>query len=296
MEVAKVLKWWIEQVIATTEAFVSDDDIALGTRWSDRIKNELAETKIGIICVTPDNQSAPWISFEAGAISKAVDGQDNKVVPVLIDFKHKTDYKGPLSEFNLALLDREGLLKLAKSANASLTKSRSDADVSEAFDVWWPKLEEKLAAINEEQPADVQPERETKDIVSEVLDIVRDLQRQGSGISSRRPYGHTVEDAVRGMRAPQDDHMRNELTSHLLRDVSRLLHEFGVLGTVVLDVGHLRVITTTPLTGAQTADVQEAALNYLSIVNATSIEVDPYAVDTSQKARQAAVTMQREGE
>lgn len=187
MEVAKVLKWWIEKIVQTSDAFVSDDDIALGTRWSDVIKNTLAETKIGVICVTPENQGAPWINFEAGAISKAVDGQDTKVVPVLIDFMKKTDYKGPLSDFNLSLLDREGLLKLAKTANASLSSPKDDADVVETFDAWWPKLEEKLKAIESELPSNVQPTRQTDDMVSEILDAVRDMQRIGFRIQWTQP-------------------------------------------------------------------------------------------------------------
>ena len=203
MAVAKVLKWWIERVAQTTTAFVSDDDISLGTRWSDRIKNELAETRVGIICVTPDNQTAPWINFEAGAISKAVDGNDNKVIPILIDYRKKTDYKGPLSEFNLALLDREGLLKLAKAINDTLVEPKSAPEVEETFEAWWPQLEKKIADVHEAEPASQQPSRHPDDVNSEILEIVRDLQKRSLTPVSTGPFfGRTVEASVRGYRLP----------------------------------------------------------------------------------------------
>lgn len=197
MEVAKVLKWWVKNVIQSTEPFVSDDDIALGTKWSERITNELAETMIGIICITPDNQSAPWINFEAGAISKVVEGEQNKVVPVLIDFMKKTDYKGPLSAFNLALLDREGLLKLAKSINATLTSSRPEADVVETFETWWPQLEERLKEVHRNTPVAPQPERRMEDVTSEILERVRSLAK-ADGVQDKlesRPAARTPRGA-----------------------------------------------------------------------------------------------------
>lgn len=83
--------------------------------------------------------------------------------------------------------------------------------------------------------------------------------------------------------------MRNELTSRLLRDVTGLLHEFGVKGTVALDCGQLKLITVTALTDYQASQVQETCLNYLSIVSATSLDVSPFAVDKPQNPFAAAL-------
>ncbi|WAH97793.1 toll/interleukin-1 receptor domain-containing protein [Arthrobacter sp. MMS18-M83] len=179
-EIAKVLKWWIEKTSQTSTAFVSESDIKVGTRWSDRITNELAETKIGIICITPDNQNAPWINFEAGAISKAVDGVETKVAPILIDFAEKTDYSGPLREFHLCLLNKEGLLELANTINDSLLEPKTHSDVAETFDVWWERLDAKIQEVHEAKPAPTQPKRDVDEVVAEVLDIVRDIQKRGS--------------------------------------------------------------------------------------------------------------------
>jgi hypothetical protein len=51
---------------------MSKEDIEAGQRWSVEIESHLDASAIGIICVTPENQSEPWLNFEAGAISKKV--------------------------------------------------------------------------------------------------------------------------------------------------------------------------------------------------------------------------------
>lgn len=250
MEVAKVLKWWIEKIVQTSDAFVSDDDIALGTRWSDTIKKALAETRIGVICVTPENQQAPWINFEAGAISKAVEGQDTKVVPVLIDFKKKTDYKGPLSDYNLALLDRDGLLKLARTANASLSNPKDDADVLETFEAWWPRLEGKLKSIHEDIPSNVQPERKIDDIVSEILETVRDIQKQGraKNITIRGDYVSLSKDRYTAPEVLEED--GDASGSRLLSEIRLFVN--GVEGVrarsiAIAPEGVLQITTEDPL-------------------------------------------------
>ena len=38
-----------------------------------RYATELENSTFGILCVTKDNINAPWLSFEAGALSKTMD-------------------------------------------------------------------------------------------------------------------------------------------------------------------------------------------------------------------------------
>jgi hypothetical protein len=52
---------------------MSAEDIDAGTRWGSEVTNELAETRCGIICLTQENQKAPWVLFEAGALSKTLE-------------------------------------------------------------------------------------------------------------------------------------------------------------------------------------------------------------------------------
>ena len=49
---------------------MSDTDIEKGARWENEISLRLAESDLGIICLTPDNLEEPWVLFEAGALAK----------------------------------------------------------------------------------------------------------------------------------------------------------------------------------------------------------------------------------
>lgn len=62
------------------ECFVSDEDIAAGTDWWVKIKNELKSCSLGILCVTNENVKAPWIFYEAGAMAS----RELPTIPLLI--------------------------------------------------------------------------------------------------------------------------------------------------------------------------------------------------------------------
>jgi hypothetical protein len=49
---------------------MSEFDIDKGRRWSPEISKQLSEANLGLVCLTPENQSEAWINFEAGALSK----------------------------------------------------------------------------------------------------------------------------------------------------------------------------------------------------------------------------------
>lgn len=286
--VALLLKPWLKMILQATEPWMSDLDIDPGSRWSQDIASELKKSDIGIICVTPENQNAAWIQFEAGALSIALSDIDRKVIPLLIGFNDRSEmHSSPLDVFNNVLFDEEGMWKLVSSINSQLSNNLEGSTLRNLFDNFWPQLKVGVEKLRNDGELTTARPRTQVQMVTDILDTVRDIQRQGRlrSTSGPRPgvYGRSVEESILGMRSLQDDHMRNEMTSHLLRDVSRLLHEFGIDGTVALDGGHLRVITTTALNVEQTSDVQETVLDYLSLVNATSMEVDPYAVDTSLK-------------
>jgi hypothetical protein len=71
--VAEALRDWLPAVIQEIVPFMSEKDIAAGARWTNQIEQELEGTQLGIVCVTRENQSAPWLNFEAGAIAKQIE-------------------------------------------------------------------------------------------------------------------------------------------------------------------------------------------------------------------------------
>jgi len=44
-----------------------------GERWNPKIAEQLSQTKFGVICVTPENLTAEWLIFEAGALAKTIE-------------------------------------------------------------------------------------------------------------------------------------------------------------------------------------------------------------------------------
>ena len=71
--IAEVFKEWIPSVIQAVKPYFSPEDIAKGARWSKEISQELEESKVGILFLTKDNLGAPWLLFEAGALSKSME-------------------------------------------------------------------------------------------------------------------------------------------------------------------------------------------------------------------------------
>lgn len=71
--IAEALHDWLPRVIQAVQPWLSSTNIDKGARWSDDIAAQLEETKFGLICLTRENLEAPWILFEAGALSKTLD-------------------------------------------------------------------------------------------------------------------------------------------------------------------------------------------------------------------------------
>ena len=184
-KIAIILKDWIPNVIQNVEPYVSSEDIPKGDRWSTDIAKELSDSSFGILCVTKDNVNAPWLNFEAGALSKKLDS--SKVCPFLFGMK-KSEIEGPLLQFQITFKNMDDIFKLMQSINKSSDdESLDDTRLKNTFDVWWPSLEEALNKVEIEIP-EIDVEIESEDIESEdidannlileeILDLVRTQQK-----------------------------------------------------------------------------------------------------------------------
>src|SRR5947208_7189195 len=68
---------------------------APGERWSGEVAQQLEAADVGIVCVTRDNQSAPWLNFEAGALAKKL--ESSRVIPLPINLK-PSEVQQPLGQ------------------------------------------------------------------------------------------------------------------------------------------------------------------------------------------------------
>lgn len=163
---------WIPKVLQSVKPYFTPDDIEKGARWAKEIGQELESSQLGIICLTQENQHSPWILFEAGALSKNL--EESKVCPILFNFD-TTDLKGPLSSFQATKFNKEDFKKLLESINNSCNETKLDQkNLEETFDMWWPKLEEKIKNILSQDKSNPKPKkREDRDILEEILELAR---------------------------------------------------------------------------------------------------------------------------
>jgi len=184
--VAEALRKWLPKIVNAFQPWTSSSDIEKGARWSADVAGRLATIKAGIICLTPGNLSAPWILFEAGALSKTLEG--TFVCPLLIGLE-PTDVSGPLAQFQATRATKAEVLKLLKTLNRRLQgAAMPDAHIDEAFEMWWPKLEVELSNLPSEQSAQ-RPRRTDRDLIEELVDLVRNQSRVSGSLS--QAFRHT---------------------------------------------------------------------------------------------------------
>jgi TIR domain len=180
-QVAVALRDWLPSVIQVISPYVSSEDIDKGARWNTDIAQELEGSSFGILCVTPDNIDAPWVNFEAGALSKSL--EQSRVAPFLYGMK-RTDVTGPLLQFQSTLYERNDVLKLVRSINAACNDhALEEQRLDDVFDVWWPRLEDQMSAISTSLPTPKSPARSTTDMLNEILELVRFQQGMISDVT-----------------------------------------------------------------------------------------------------------------
>jgi len=175
-KVAELLKSWLEDVFQGVEAWMSKEDISKGDIWFTNLSDELAKTDFGILSLTAENVTSPWVLFEAGALSKGL--SRNRVCPLLINFDSLRLTK-PLSEFNAAIPTKDDMLKLAKSINSHGDKPLLTPEkLAKTFEQWWGGFESQFAEIQRqhcEQPA--LPKPTSEEMIAEILETVRAIQK-----------------------------------------------------------------------------------------------------------------------
>ena len=180
---ALALSKWLKTAIQSCDPYFSPDDIAKGSRWANEVSNELDASGFGILCLTKDNLEAPWIMFEAGALSKHV--AVARVCPILFDVE-KTKIKGPLEQFQFTVFDRKDVRRLLQSVNEALGEEALEDDVLDrVFEQWWPVLEKDVALIlTSHKPTAPPPSRNADEMVAETLERVRSLESQAAKLTA----------------------------------------------------------------------------------------------------------------
>jgi hypothetical protein len=189
--VADLLRRWLPSVLQAVRPYFSPDDVAKGARWSSEIAKELEASRIGLLVITPENQEAPWLLFEAGALAKNL--ERSKVCPLLFGAMEPTDVKGPLVQFQAAQFSKEEMKRVMKMMNGELADATLAPDVLDnVFEMWWPKLEEQVAKeLKKDNEGEGEARRPERDLLEEVLALTR---RLASDRERRMDIDHPVWD------------------------------------------------------------------------------------------------------
>lgn len=175
-EVAEKLSEWIPSVIQSVETFFSPDDIGKGENWNNVLSKELNDCNFGIICLTPENVSAPWIHFEAGALAKTLNSRLSSVMFGI----NPSEVKGPLSRFQNTKFEHDDFFKLLQAINAASDRPLRQESLAYTFDALWKLLDNEIGPITKKyEDASKTPTVPSKindsDAIQEILSIVRKM-------------------------------------------------------------------------------------------------------------------------
>lgn len=230
---AQALREWLPLVVHFVEPWVSQSDIDAGDRWAAEVAKELDASNFGIICVTSENVSSPWILFEAGALSKSM--QEGRVIPLLLDLEFK-NITGPIAQFQAKKLESAGLWDIVSAVNRFGAQPVPDARLKQLFDALWSELEKKVAEIPTvaKQAKAMRPQQEIlEELVSGVRGLdsrFRDIMEDGSRARQRRGRFHAgmIEKMMHLMELELRDPIRYIFLGSMMKDDFPWLYDLAV--------------------------------------------------------------------
>lgn len=185
-DAADALKVWLPNVFADLKVWMSERDLGAGAAWGVALHEQLKQADFGILCLSRDNLTTPWIIYEAGAL--AMSAKAGCVVPYLLSVEPR-ELPPPLSLFQSVRADRGGTWKLVWTINQVRTDKLSDQRLCDAFERAWPSLAGPLGetlliqmhgdvAVVTPSSSQLYEDDEIKALREKLKDILRNDQRR----------------------------------------------------------------------------------------------------------------------
>jgi hypothetical protein len=193
-EIAECLKDKLSLILQTTTFFVSSKDINSGTLWRTKVAEELLTSEFGIICLTKDVISKPWILFEAGALSNK---KNTLVVPLCFGFSPLSiPFENPLSAYQGAEYSEGTLKDIIGKLNSLSEYSRPQNSLNKLFELIFPSLNKK---IQELISLTYDNTKETTTIVRTYEDIISEFQKSNAPkiVKSLLSWGYDISKNIR---------------------------------------------------------------------------------------------------
>lgn len=171
--IADTMNKWLPCLLQTIKIFYSPEDIEKGENWDQRIASELSDCNYGLICLTSENVTAPWVNFEAGAIAKAL---GSRVATLMINI-NPSDIKGPLSRYQATKLEKSDFLHLIQDINRNSDSRIEESRLSTTFEGLWSNIERELTDISKASTPSTKNRRVSEktnyEAIEEILQLVR---------------------------------------------------------------------------------------------------------------------------
>lgn len=178
--VASLIKEWVENVIQEADVWVSAQDIKKGEVWSSALWDRLREIEFGILALTKHNINAPWVLFEAGALSKTV---KSRVIPILCNVDRNALLGSPLSQFQNALPLKQEMFEVIAEINSNCARPLPSKKLDDTFNRWWPDFESAFSKIeflklDNASEAKIPESERLNNIESSLAELVRLVGRE----------------------------------------------------------------------------------------------------------------------
>jgi len=231
---ANALRELIPLVLHYVEPWLSEADIAAGARWAEAVAKELEESNFGIICVTRENVSSPWVLFEAGALAKSM--QESRVIPLLLDLDFR-DVTGPLAQFQAKKVEKSGLSEVIQSVNQAANLIVAEPQAKKLFEALWPQFEEQIASIPK-LASSAKHSRPQHEVLEELVAGIRNLDSRlrdfsdepmrTSRLRRKRFHPFIIHKLAHKIGEEPGDFTSLLILSSMLREEIPWLYELGI--------------------------------------------------------------------
>lgn len=181
-KIAEAFEELFKAVFAPTiRCFLSTKNIGAGARSIGELFRALEKCNYGVCFINSENAKAPWIQFEAGALSKIID--DSRVMVLLLEENSINNLFGtPLGEFQHKLFNKEDIRSIFEEIIKIFDYSDDKDSFLQRFDSSWSDFYDKSVMVlnekNIEEDAIVSGqflEKTELDIIKKMLINVQNL-------------------------------------------------------------------------------------------------------------------------
>lgn len=141
-DMAQIFSYYLPYILQGRTCFFSPDEIPKGVGWYQYIGEALKNAECGIVFLTRDNISNPWILFEGGGLFSK-----GRVNVLLCDMGKEDANNHIWANINLTSVDEAEVYKMIQSLYASTRLEFSEDVLKANFNRYWPTMKEAFDKV-----------------------------------------------------------------------------------------------------------------------------------------------------